>query len=199
MAFDFKSFFRGLVGDAKTEVKKTAQAAGAAAAAKTETVSAPSLPKNVAEMTAMSEFDRKDPYKVAFFTIAALCRFPESRDDCYAMINALKGPEPISNMNKEFIRDRFMDGKDYVPRSYFVGATPANDYTTSAPYKVEIIEQSNSRENAGYIRLWITSGGADSPRLIVLRQKPSTGEWFLNQFEFLLGDIRIPKSKDKWA
>jgi len=199
MAFDFKSFFRGLVGDAKTEVKKTAQAAGAAAAAKTETVSAPSLPKNVAEMTAMSEFDRKDPYKVAFFTIAALCRFPESRDDCYAMINDLKGPEPITVRDKDFIRDRFMDGKDYVPRSYFVGATPANDYTPSTPYKVVIKEQSNSRENEGYIRLFAVSGGADSPRQITLRQKKSTGEWFLNQFEFLLAGIRIPQSQDKWS
>jgi hypothetical protein len=182
--------FSGVTKEVKKEIET---------AKKTKTFVLSALPKTAEEMTSMKEFDRKDPLSVSAFTVAAFCRFPESRDDCYAMINDLKGPEPISNMNKEFIRDRFMDGKDYVPRSYFVGATPANDYTTSAPYKVEIIEQSNSRENAGYIRLWITSGGADSPRLIVLRQKPSTGEWFLNQFEFLLGDIRIPKSKDKWA
>lgn len=186
------SFIKNLFGKAEKEIK-------AAASKKTETVTLSALPETVDEMLNMAEFDRKNPYKVAAFTVAALNRFPASRDDCYAMINDLKGPEPISNRDKEFIRDRFMDGKDYLMRSYFAGATPDNDYAAAAPYKVSVIEQSNSRENAGYISLYLTSGGADSPRLVKLRQKASTQEWFLHQFEFLLAGIRIPKSADKWA
>lgn len=189
---NLKEFFRNLF-------RKTEKEIVAAASKKTETVTLAALPNNVAEMLAMPEFDRKNPYKVAAVTIAALNRYPASKDDCYAMLNDLKGPEPLSNYEKEFIRDRFMDGKDYVVRSYFTGATPDNDYAASAPYKVQVIEQTNSRENVGYISLWIPSGGADSPRMIKLRQKASTQEWFLYQVEFLLGDIRIPKSRDKWA
>ena len=41
----------------------------------------------------------------------------------------LKGPAGVSPMEKQFINDRFMD-KDYVPRSYFNGAT---DQTKSSP------------------------------------------------------------------
>lgn len=171
----------------------------AANAKKTTTVLVEKLPQNAEEITALVKPKMQNPYFVAAYTVAALCRFPESREDCYAMLNVLKGPEPLSNRDKEFIRDRFMDGKDYVPRSYFVGATPENNYTPKEPLNVKIIEQSNSRDNAGYISLYVECGGADNPRLITLRQKASTQEWFLHQFEFLLAGIKIPKSEDKWA
>ncbi|MBR0157687.1 MAG: hypothetical protein IJM24_01235 [Clostridia bacterium] len=187
-----KEFLRNLF-------KKTEKEIVAAASKKSETVTLSALPENKEAMLAMPEFDRTNPYKVAAFTVAALNRFTASKDECYAMLNDLKGPEPLSNYEKEFIRDRFMDGKDYVVRSYFAGATPDNDYAPTIPYKVTLIEQSNSRENVGYISLWIPSGGADNPRMIKLRQKASTKEWFLYQVEFLLGDIRIPKSRDEWA
>ena len=36
------------------------------------------------------------------------------------------------------------------------------------------------------------------PRQIRLRTKPSTGEWFLWE-QFILSDIRPPKSADPWA
>ena len=92
-----------------------------------------------------------------------------------------------------------MDGKSYVTRSYFAGSSPENDYTPAPPYTVSVIEYQNSRENAGYIKLFLKSSGADSPRQITLRQKPSTGEWFLWEFDGILSGIRIPKSADKWA
>lgn len=41
--------------------------------------------------------------------------------------------------------------------------------------------------------------GADSPRPIKLRKKPSSGQWFLIGVPPCLADIRIPKSEDKWA
>ena len=46
--------------------------------------------------------------------------------------------------------------------------------------------------------MWVKSGGADSPRQIKLRQKPSTGQWFLNDIQ-CLSDIRIPTEEDKDA
>ena len=42
----------------------------------------------------------------------------------------------------------------------------------------------------------VKSGGADSPRQVVLRSKPSTGQWFLWD-QFLLSGIRKPKSQDE--
>ena len=39
---------------------------------------------------------------------------------------------------------------------------------------------------------------ADSPRLVVLRNKPSTGQWFLNTHSLMV-QVRKPKSKDVWA
>ena len=46
--------------------------------------------------------------------------------------------------------------------------------------------------------MFVKSAGADSPRQIKLRKKPSTGQWFLNEIQ-CLSDIRIPVSADPWA
>ena len=45
----------------------------------------------------------------------------------------------------------------------------------------------------GYKKFDVKSGGADSPRQVVLRSKPSTGQWFLWD-QFLLSGIRKPKN-----
>jgi len=37
------------------------------------------------------------------------------------------------------------------------------------------------------------------PRPIKLRQKPSTGEWFLWEYSSPLSGIRIPAAEDPWA
>ena len=50
----------------------------------------------------------------------------------------------------------------------------------------------------GYRIMDLKSSGADTARTITLRNKPSTGEWFLWE-QTLLAMIREPKSKDPWA
>ena len=117
------------------------------------------------------------------------------------MLNYLRGPRPLSPMDVSFIKDRFMDGVDYIPRSYLNGTSPDNDYTPNVPYSVTVIELSPSREqfSQGYLRLYLRSSGADSERFLDLRHKPSTDQWFLWEFGGLLSGIRIPKSKDAWA
>lgn len=168
-------------------------------AVNTKTITITGYSGDPTEITALPPFDRKDPKQVAAMTVLALNRYVKNIDECFAMLNDLRGPSPLSNIDKEFIRDRFADDHDYVMRSYFVGATPENDYTPGKPLQVKVIEQSNSFDNTTYARLWIPSSGADSPRPITLRQKPSTGEWFVNQHEFLLARIKLPKSEDAWA
>ena len=159
------------------------------------------LPKTRDELLAMPRFSFQDPFSVAAAAVAAFTRFPEDPEACFDMLNALKGPQPLSNMDKSFIKDRFFDGKTYVPRSYFDGATPENDYTITQPIRIRVKESVHSRDqyDQGYITLYLKSGGADSERPVVLRHKPSTDEWFLWNHVGILADVRPPKSADPWA
>ena len=171
----------------------------AQSSAKTNTVTLFKLPQSADEMRAMAEFDLSDPFKVAALCVCALDCYSKDREAAKQMLNVLKGPEPLSPRELQFINDRFMDGNDYVTRSYLSGSSPENNYTVKEPYSVSIIEYGNSRENEGYIRLYLNSSGADSARPVTLRHKPSTNEWFLWEFDALLSGIRPPKSADKWA
>ena len=157
-----------------------------------------SLPKNLDEMKALPQADLKSPEGTAALTVAALCVYPENAEECYKMLDFLRGPRPLSNMEKQFIRDRFMDGKNYLARSYFKGATPKNEYKPDEPFTLVFSDSAAQIAEDGYKILNVKSGGADSPRSITLRNKPSTGEWFLWE-QMLLAGIRIPESQDAWA
>lgn len=183
--------------EVKTGVDNAVKNAGRAS----KTLTFDMLPENVSQLKELPGADLKDPYSVAALTVLALCEYPKDRESAYEMLNYLKGPRPLSNMEKSFINDRFMDGVDYVPRSYLNGSSPENDYTPSVPYTVTVIETPHSRDNynEGYLRLFIRSSGADSERFLDLRLKPSTEQWFLWEFNGMLLDIRIPQSKNEWA
>lgn len=159
------------------------------------------LPESLDDLKAHPASALHDPFAVAAFAIAALNVFPKNKDACVEMMNYLKGPRPLTNHETMFIRDRFMDGVDYVPRSYFAGTSPDNEYTPTLPYTVKVMELAHSKDNfdQGYLRLFVESSGADSPRYVDLRHKPSTDQWFLWEFAGVLSGIRIPKSKDAWA
>ncbi len=159
------------------------------------------MPENLEELKAMRGADLKDPATVAALCVLALDRYGKDREACFAMMDYLKGPEPLTPYEKQMINNQHMDGKDYVLRSYLEGAAPENNYTPSQPFTIKPFENPYSRENysSGYIKIFLNSGGADSARYVVLRTKPSTGQWFINQFQGLLSGIRIPKEQDKWA
>ena len=162
------------------------------------TITFNSLPKNLDEMKALPQADLKSPEGTAALTVAALCVYPDNAEECYRMLDFLRGPRPLSNMEKQFIRDRFMDGKNYLARSYFKGATPKNEYKPDEPFTLVFSDSAAQIAEEGYKILNVKSGGADSPRSITLRNKPSTGEWFLWE-QMLLAGIRIPESQDAWA
>ena len=154
------------------------------------------LPENVDDLKKLPEANMKDPYGVAALTIAALCRYETNPDDCFEMLDWLKGPESLSTYEKQFIRER-LQGKTYKPRSYFQGATPQNNYTPRTPYKFTPESNPYTFQNSGWATIWVRSGGADNARTIKLRQKASTGEWFLNEIQ-CLSDIRTPANEDPW-
>jgi len=193
------SFFDNLKRQAAQAVNQTDQKVEATAGNMSYAVSLPQLPVNLAQLQAMPEGALRKPEYTAALTVAALCIYPLNRDAALEMLNYLQGPRGITPYDRQFLADRFRD-KDYVPRSYFAGATPENNYEPSEPYTVTVFENPYSRTQIGdgYLTLHIRSGGADSPRQIKLRNKPSTGQWFLWE-QFLLSDIRKPVSADPWA
>lgn len=163
----------------------------------TEKFTFSALPANVDELKALPEAKLDTAFKTTALTILALSRYETDPDAAIAMLSWLKGPEEFNTSEQAFLKDR-LKGKEYKVRSFFSGATQENDYTPSVPYVVAVSENPYSFDNENWAALYVTSGGADNPRPIKLRRKPSTGEWFLNDIQ-CLADIRLPKSEDKWA
>jgi len=154
------------------------------------------LPENLEGFMALPQAQLSTPFDTAALTVLALCFYPQDKELCCKMLDFLRGPRPLSAYDKQFIRDRFMD-KDYVPRSYFSGAVPENDYLPSQPYTIKVFENPYSYAEQNIAKLFITSGGADSPRYVQLRLAKD-GRWYLWE-QFLLADIRQPESADPWA
>lgn len=154
------------------------------------------LPETLEAFKVMAEAKQDTPFGTAALTVLAFCVYPKNKEISLEMLDFLRGPRPLSVMDKQFIADRFRD-KDYVPRSYFEGATPENNYQPSAPYTITVSENPYSYQNEGYATLYVTSGGADSPRSVQLRLAKD-GKWYLWE-QYLLADIRKPESENPWA
>ncbi|MBQ6873145.1 MAG: hypothetical protein IJO24_02430 [Clostridia bacterium] len=154
------------------------------------------LPETLEAFKVMAEAKQDTPFGTAALTVLAFCVYPKNKELSLQMLDFLRGPRPLSVMDKQFIADRFRD-KDYVPRSYFEGATPENNYQPSAPYTITVSENPYSYQNEGYATLYVTSGGADSPRSVQLRLAKD-GKWYLWE-QYLLADIRKPESENPWA
>lgn len=159
------------------------------------------IPTTLDELKALPEAKLDDYFATAALTVLALNVCATDRATGLQMLDFLNGPNAMTGQDEQFINTQFMDGKSYIPRSYFKGATPENNYTPATPYEIEVIENPYSKDNfaQGYITLYVTCYGADSPRNIGLRTKKSTGEWFVNDYRGLLAGIRIPKDQDAWA
>ena len=154
------------------------------------------LPETMEQLQALPEAERKTPYQTAALTVCALCAYAAHKKTGTEMLNWLRGPRPLSNFDLSFLDDRLRDGKIYVPFSYFQGATPDNDYFPAQPFVLEVESNPTSDDVQGYFKVTIRSGGADSPRSVMLRQQ-ADGSWLLWE-QYLMADIRLPKSKDPW-
>jgi hypothetical protein len=181
---------------AATELGNGLKSAIKNAGNKSESVVFSEIPATFEDFVNLPQAQMKTPFDTAAMTVAAFCVYPYNKDLSIQMLNFLRGPRPISGVEASFIADRFRD-KDYVPRSYFKGATPANDYEPQAPYTVVVSENPYSYENEGYAKLFLTSGGADSPRAVQMREAKD-GKWYLWD-QFILSDVRKPESENPWA
>lgn len=162
-----------------------------------ETFTFASLPTNVAELQALPEASLDSAFKTTALTLAALCNYEHNPDATIEMLNFLKGPGEISGFEKQFIKEH-LGSEGYKARSFFEGATPQNSYQPDTPYKITVIENPYSFDNENWATLYVKSGGADNPRPMKLRKKPSTGQWFLVDIQ-CLADIRVPVEEDPWA
>ncbi len=163
----------------------------------TEKFTFSALPADVDELKALPEAKLDTAFKATALTILALNRYEADPDAAIRMLSFLKGPEEFGGKEQSFLKDR-LSGKGYKARSFLGGATPENNYTPSTPYTVTVSENPYSFDEENWATLYVTSGGADNPRPIKLRKKPSTGEWFLNDIQ-CLSDVRLPVAEDKWA
>lgn len=162
----------------------------------TEKIVFSALPETLEGFKALPQAAMATPFDTAAMTVLALCFYPEDKELSLAMLDHLRGPRPMNGMDKQLIADRFRD-KDYVPRSYFEGAKPENNYLPDEPYTVSVTADRNSYLEEGYAKLFIPSGGADSPRPIKLRLAKD-GKWYLWEQALLTG-IRAPESSNPWV
>ena len=156
-----------------------------------------SVPASLLEMKTLPEYALDTPFKTAALTMIVLMNYGLNTDAMYEMLDDLKGPESVSNYDKQFIKDR-LEGKEYKIASYFDGATVENSYTPDKPYTISIFENPYSYPDENWATMFVKSSGADSPRQLKFRRKPSTGQWFLNDIQ-CLSDIRTPAAADPWA
>ena len=154
------------------------------------------VPQTVIEFSTLPEAALTTPFQAAALTVLAFCRYCEDEKSGIDMLNFLKGPQPLSQYEQQFIRDR-LAGKNYLPYSFFAGATPQNSYVPVRPLALIVKEDSYSYAEDGYAKLLIQSSGADQARPVRLRRK-GQAQWFLWE-QFLLSDIRQPIKDDAWA
>lgn len=148
--------------------------------------------------------DRTNPYTVAalFANISANYN-PNDDNNFVEMLQFLMGEnQPISTLMRQQIKDRMTQNDKYlfIGKSYFKGATPSNDYTPSIPYEIEVTENEYSRQEEGYVRLFLKSGGADNPRPITVRLAKD-GNYYIwsDSFMGILSDIKPLESSNPWA
>ena len=152
----------------------------------------------------LEKVDRTSPYNVVGAFIHVIDSFQKDKTEpFYEMIQYLVGDyQPLSELMKQNIKDRMLQNEKYlyIGKSYFLGATPENDYTPSTPLQIEITDNKYSDIEEGYKKLFVKSGGADSPRGVTLRLAKD-GNYYIwsDSFMGLLSDIRGIESKNPWA
>ena len=157
-----------------------------------------SIPASLQEFETLAAGGRQ-PERICALFLCALALFDKDRDAGTAAMNLLRGPRPMTPYDCQFLRDR-LRGKAYLPLAYFEGATPENGYRPQAPYTLNVLADPRPQDiEPGYLRVFLKTAGADSPRPMKLRQKASTGEWFLWEYSSILSGIRIPAAEDPWA
>ncbi len=153
-------------------------------------------PNDLEEFKNLELFDLSNPYYTTTLFLIALDLFVKDKDTGVEAINMLKGPVVLNPHNIQFLRDRLMD-KPYLPKAYFEGATPENNYEATKPYTLNLFKDGRPEDlEEDYMRVFVSTTGADSKRFVTLRQKDNN--WYLWDYPGILMDIRKPKIDNPW-
>jgi len=153
------------------------------------------LPQSAEDIKALiAVYPVTDRHNTVAFFMASLVRYIEDTQEGLAMIDVLKGPEKLSDTAKAFIKERFSD-KLYLPKAYFEGAAPENNYEPDSPWTLIIYDDPVAPPD-GYAYVKVATSGADSPRRITLRLKGE--ENFIWEYSGVLMGIRLPANEDPW-
>ncbi len=155
------------------------------------------FPVSLEEFQAMENYDLSKPENTVALFLCALDLFVKDRELGVEAINLLKGPVQLSQHDISFLADRFRD-KPYMPKVFFDGAEPSNNYSPSEPFTLQLYEDPRPQDiEEGYLRLYLSTAGADSKRAVTLREKD--GNWYLWAYPGLLSGVRTPVAEDPWA
>ena len=155
------------------------------------------IPVNIQEFQTCPQLDLSKPENTCAMFLCALQLYIKDKDAGVEAMNMLRGPRPMAPYDIQFLRDRLRD-KPYLPLAYFEGATPQNNYTPAQPYVLNVLPDPRSQDiEAGYIRVFLKTAGADAQRPVKLREKG--GQWYLWEYSSILSGIRIPVKDDPWG
>ena len=154
------------------------------------------LPNDYNEFAALAT-DLTRPENTCALFMLALDLYTRDKDAGVEAVNLLRGPRAMSNRDIQFLRDRLGD-KKYLPLAYFNGAAPQNSYKPDEPLTIQFYPDMRPQDcEEGYMRLYLKTAGADSPRGIKVRQKGDN--WYLWEYSSVLVGIRTPANEDPWA
>ena len=152
----------------------------------------------------LKQVDRTSPFNVVGAFINILNTYDLSDDSKFMelfkyLVGEFQNVTPIMRQN---IKDRMSQNNKahFIGNSYFIGATPGNDYKPSVPFEIEITKDENTKLEDGFVRLFLKSGGADNLRPIIVRLAKD-GNYYVwsDSFMGLLAVIRTPESLNPWA
>lgn len=155
------------------------------------------MPSNLEEFKSMKEMDLTNAKNTCVMFLCALDLFTKDRSTGVEAINILKGPVHLNSHEINFLADRFRD-KPYLPRVYFEGAKPENNYVPQEPLTLLFYPDGRPQDcEPGYMRYYFQTAGADNKRAIKLRQKDN--KWYIWEYPGIVMDVRKPKEEDPWA
>jgi len=145
-----------------------------------------------AELLASPYNNLMTPMNTTALFVVALNVYNQNRDESIAMINYLRGPNPLSADDVRLLDEHMAQNNKagYLAQSYLTGATPQNGYTPAQPYTVVITDNFYTYYDREFATVYVMCGGADSPRPVTLR-KAGDSLWYLWELSLLDG-IRSP-------
>ena len=96
----------GLFDKPKQAANSSANDADKQPSNKTVQVSFSKLPDSLDEFKALTQAQLVDPFDTAALTVLAMCFYPQNSELSLQMLGYLKGPQPLSAYDKQFIADR---------------------------------------------------------------------------------------------